>query len=90
MGGAALLVVALSVALTVGAVAWRGGGPSRACAAMLQHVEALVVARDPSTPTRAHFKEARRQLLRRCEQMTRVERRCPMMATSIEEVQRCP
>lgn len=89
-GGTAVLMIALSVAVTVGAVAWRGRGSSRECAAMLQHVQALVVARDPSMPTRANFEEARPKILRRCEQMTSAQRRCSMTATSIEELQRCP
>lgn len=89
-GGTALLVIALSAAVTVGAVAWLGRASSPECAAMLQHVQALVVARDPSPATRANFEEARPKILHRCEQMTTEQRRCSMMATSVEQVQRCP
>jgi hypothetical protein len=92
VGGAAVLVVALAAALTVGAVAWRGRarGGSPECVALLQHVQSLVVARDQSATTRAGFEEARPKLMRRCESMTSEQRRCFTMATAVEALQHCP
>ena len=86
VGGTAVLVVAVAVAATVGAVKWRGRAASRECVALLQHVEALVMARDPN----ARMEEARPKILRRCEGMTREQRRCSLEASSVEALQRCP
>jgi len=89
-GSTAVLMVALSIAVTVGAVAWRGRASSRECVAMLEHVQALVVARDPSLETRARFEEARPKILRRCARLTSAQRSCSMLASSVEALQRCP
>lgn len=90
VGGAAVLVLALAVAATIGAVTWRGRGMSRACAAMIEHIEALVVARDPAAATRANFERARPKIARRCQEMSSADLRCAMAATTIEELQACP
>lgn len=87
--GAALVVVVLAGALTAGAVIGLGRDGSRECDAMVAHVRALVMARDPSMTT-ARFAEARPNILRRCAGLTSAQRRCSLRATSVEELQGCP
>ena len=91
-GRAGVLVVAASVALTVGAVAWRGRarGPSSECVAVLQHIQELMEASGPSEQTRARFEAARPRLLNRCENGNSERRRCAMATTTLEELYRCP
>jgi hypothetical protein len=85
-GGMAVLVVALAVAVTAGAVKWSGRGASDECAQVIEHVRTLAVAHDPNV----RFEELRPQLLRSCKQMTSEARKCPLQATSIDELRRCP
>ncbi len=91
-GRAALLVVAASVAVTVGAVAWGGGArsSSRECAEVLAHVHGLFAAREGTEAADTRFEQARPRLLRRCQQMSSEGRRCPLLASSLDEVRRCP
>ncbi len=91
-GVTAVLLLALAAALTAGAVGWRGGagGSSSECAAVLDHVQGLFAAREGTQAARARFEEARPRLLERCHQMSSERRRCPLLATSLDEFQRCP
>jgi hypothetical protein len=90
-GGTGALMVVVAVVLTAGAVAWRGRDKTRECDAVIEHLRALAAARDPSAEADARFEqETRPQLMHRCRQMTSAQRRCPMRATSIEELQLCP
>jgi hypothetical protein len=59
----------------------------RATALLLAASAALT--RDSSDASRARFENARPHLMRRCERMTLEERRCPLTAATIDEVERC-
>jgi hypothetical protein len=91
-GGTAVLLIALAVALTVAAVAWRGRPrqASRECAEVVDHVQELFAAHEGAEAARARFEPRRAALLQRCEQLPSERRRCPLRATSLEEFERCP
>lgn len=91
-GGAALFVVAASIAVTAGMVAWRGGarGASRECAEVLDHVQGLFAAREGAEAARARIDGLRPSLMRRCLEVSHEQRQCPLRAPSLEAFQRCP
>lgn len=88
--GTTLLLIALAVAATAGAVKWKGKSSSRECAAILAHVESLFAAREGADAARARFEELGPGLMKRCAEMPTARRRCPLQATTLEEFKQCP
>lgn len=95
--GTALLTLALAAAATAGAMQWKGKGAKDAtlpasisCDAVLDHMRALIAARDLDGRALAQFDGRRPVLHRRCDAAKDVRQNtCMMAAQTLDELDRC-